>query len=1500
VQTFIVHQVTDILSEKLHPAEVSVGSVHYKLFRRLAVDNVLVRDLKGDTLLYVKELSVAISSFNLSQKRLSAKTVYLDSGEFHLYNYRVSDDEKSTNIKDALAGLRSGAQPDTTGKAAAWQVALRNFKVSDFHFTFRNLANPQPDPRPDVVNFKDLVLRDIYIDIRDLHVAGDTVFFELKNVRALDKSGWQIRQVSARDAYLCNTQVMLRDVVVVDNFSHLTMNHYSMSYEKFTDFNDYEEQVRMEADFDDAYFSFRTIGLIAKGYKVTPAVRLTGLVSGTVDNLRGDFLQIDSETKQTKLITKFRLQGLPDIDNTMMYVNVVRLTSQVDDLTGLIQAFVPNTLLPIHEPLRPLDDIHFTGNFTGFYNNFVTNGAMRTSLGGARFDLLFDLEQEPGLRITGDAQAYRLHLGRLANAAPALGRITGAVVADAFIRSPKDGGIQLQATGKFSQVEALDYSYRNINLTGDLSNNVFDGTLSVNDPNLQLFFDGKIVEPFTNLSAANRNDLQRVLNFEANIEYADLTALRLNKRDSVSVLKAHVEADYTMTNTIDGIGNILISGVNYTGPSGLQEIGGIQVHSKYESSLYETTLRSSFLDVDYSGPRPIEGFADRVIDLMVKRPLPALDADDEKTEEELLARQNQLPASNYTFKAVFKTDEKIIDAIFPGGYVAPGTEISARLTTQDSLKLFVTSKEIALNNYRLKKISLFADNNANGSHVTLTSGEAALAGLTMRNMSSVVQAAGNKVNALVTYDNQTTPLNYGNLLASAAFSREDAHRHVCTDLQLFPSKLVINDTVWNIKESSARIFNDRITIDSLEVCNNLQSVRLHGALSGSMSDTLTLQMRNFNIANVNHLTEREGYYLNGHLSGLARVVDWYNSPRFFANLSAKQVLINDRLLGDLAVRSTWDNDEKRFRLRSYAEWDSLRTIDVTGIYSPGGNYLDAIATFNEFQLAHIEPLLKGILSNVNGTVSGEARIHGPLKDLQTESDSLYATNVSATVNYLQTHYSFNTPVILTPTSFGFRNAEMFERAGGRTTLSVMVNHRQFKDMQFDVSAYPQNLRIMNTTERDNELFYGQVFATGAVLINGRPGSTVFDINVKTERNSMFHIPALSSTQSTNMDLLTFVLPAKDTTIVDDERPELLSSGQTRNPANIDVTLNVNVTPETEIQIELDRRAGEVIRSRGTGDIKIDVNPASGKLQLFGDYSVNEGDYLFTIQNFNLISKKFVLSNGGRISFNGDLQKTMLNLSAVYRTQATLNTLIADTASVATRRPVDCTIDISGNMFSPSLKFHIDVKNLDADVQARVQSALNTEEKVTRQFLSLLAFGQFMPDQDANINTNVFFTAGTEMVSNQLNQMLSQLNVPVFVGINYVPGMQGRNDSYVGGSIGAQMWDNRVTINGIFGSGNGVTQNFSNDIDLEVKLDQRGRLNFKAFTHSVDQYTDYSRDNSQRYGLGVVYKEEFNSFPELFRNLFGKKKQPAAAVLPKKEPAVKQEEEQEQSASTNEQ
>ena len=265
----------------------------------------------------------------------------------------------------------------------------------------------------------------------------------------------------------------------------------------------------------------------------------------------------------------------------------------------------------------------------------------------------------------------------------------------------------------------------------------------------------------------------------------------------------------------------------------------------------------------------------------------------------------------------------------------------------------------------------------------------------------------------------------------------------------------------------------------------------------------------------------------------------------------------------------------------------------------------------------------------------------------------------------------------------------------------------------------------------------------------------------------------------------------------------------------------------------------------------------------------------------LVSRDFLIQQGSSIRFGGDILNSTLDIDAVYRTKASLSALISDTTSVANRRVVDCGISIKDKISNPQLGFSIEIPDLDPTIKSRVESALSTEDKVQKQFLSLIISNNFLPDEQSGIvnNTSALYSNVTEMMANQLNNIFQKLDIPLDLGLKYQPNERGNDIFDV--AVSTQLFNNRVVVNGNIGNKQYSSGNAQNevvgDIDIEIKLDRSGSFRLNLFSHSADQYTNYL-DNSQRNGVGVTYQTEFNSFRKFFRNIFMSRQKRKAARL----------------------
>ena len=78
-------------------------------------------------------------------------------------------------------------------------------------------------------------------------------------------------------------------------------------------------------------------------------------------------------------------------------------------------------------------------------------------------------------------------------------------------------------------------------------------------------------------------------------------------------------------------------------------------------------------------------------------------------------------------------------------------------------------------------------------------------------------------------------------------------------------------------------------------------------------------------------------------------------------------------------------------------------------------------------------------------------------------------------------------------------------------------------------------------------------------------------------------------------------------------------------SDLAIDMNFELNENAEVNIIFDETLGDKIRARGSGFINIGYNSKDDDVYMYGDYKVNEGDYLFTLQNF--VNKKFEIENG---------------------------------------------------------------------------------------------------------------------------------------------------------------------------------------------------------------------------------------------------------------------------------
>ncbi len=172
-------------------------------------------------------------------------------------------------------------------------------------------------------------------------------------------------------------------------------------------------------------------------------------------------------------------------------------------------------------------------------------------------------------------------------------------------------------------------------------------------------------------------------------------------------------------------------------------------------------------------------------------------------------------------------------------------------------------------------------------------------------------------------------------------------------------------------------------------------------------------------------------------------------------------------------------------------------------------------------------------------------------------------------------------------------------------------------------------------------------------------------------------------------------------------------------------MEVDITNDAVVQLIFDPKVGDIIETSGNGNLRITLDRNDG-FRMYGDVVLQQGDYLFTLQN--VINKRFKIEPGGKISFNGSPMEASIDLEAIYTTRAAPYNLYPDRddtkESLKKRIPVECHLILQGELKSPTISTGIFMPTADAETRNLLENSTSTDEELMKQFLSLLVINNF--------------------------------------------------------------------------------------------------------------------------------------------------------------------------------
>ena len=1476
VQTYVGNKVLTTLSEYIE-GEVSFERIHFKPFSNLVLKNVVILDASPskdpadperecvDTLFRAKYL---IADFSLS-------TLFSDQGGIYLDEVTLKDarmnlvleqsrkfDNQSTNLT-RMFKLEGRPKKEKNDNEI---FKIKRVKVENMTFSMSNYAK-RKIPYRGGIDWNNLEIGNIYANADGLYFKGGVMSGTLNSLSFTERSGYVCTCMKGK-AKVGNGLTHITDMTLEDPWSVLYMPDGKLIYTSVKDFSDYIHKVMMDVQIGNSLVDFKTISYFApqlEGNQLRVKAE-KGRYQGTVDDFTVSDMTVEMEGGGFSGVVNGRMTGIPEVMSTTIDGSIRNCNITTAGLSKFVTYWMKGGKLDLSD-LAKRERFRVSGNVNGTLNRMVVQPVITSRIGYASgTDICIDniLDDKP-ISISGEIRTKDLDLGKVLGT-DILGPTTLTVNAEAAFggdEAPIDASIRSLSV---ERLHLYGYDYSDIYGEAVISDKALDGRLTCNDPNLNFMTQGRYSK------VGDTQDTK--YDFVVMLGDADLNKINIDKRGK-SKARFMLTADFTKTPANDIFGDIAIRNLWLENSEGAYNIGDITVNSiNRTNSTYKMELKSSFAEGSIAGTAPVTEFIKDLLGVTLKRELPALFEDP----------SYKWNGNRYKLDFHFGNTQDILAWAFPGMYIADNTTIEANINDRGRLSASLNSQRIAFKKQYLMDINLNINNNDDMISGELSGSELKVATMKLSDNSVKFLAENDHIGVGYSYENDSELENKGEFVIHGDLSRDA--EGLAMDVKFLPSTVYLNSREWRIRPSTLSLHKDGIRSSQVELVSDDQKIHVYGGTSKSQIDTLNLNLEQFDLSIVNPVFKTD-LGIKGLASGNLQLTSPLTEKGILVDLTCDSTYFANCRIGQMNISSDWDEAFQQFNILAQTEIDGRTAVDAQAKFTPKTSNLEAHASLDRVSVGYLKPLLQSVFSDIDGYASGEIQAEGPITDLTWESSNTKIEDGRLKVDFTNVPYFVEGTFTFSDKGLFFDDVRGSDRFGGTATIGggIQWNNR-FQNIFYDINIKCNEIEGINLNDKQNEYFYGNIFGTGNVTFSGPSTDMVMNVEATTAKEGSLHVPISYTSVSGRSNLLKFT-EIKEEKPIDPydiilEKMEKKTASATKFTTN----MKINALPDVEAFIWIDKASGHMLSGHGNGTIQMMVN--EDVFDITGDYDITKGNYKFVA--YGIVNRDFEIQDGSSIKFNGDIFDSVLDIDAMYKTKASIGTLIGDSTSVANRRTVECKIKITDKMLNPRLQFGIEIPELDPTVKSRVESALSTEDKVQKQFLSLLISNSFLPDEQSGIvnNSTMLYSNVSEVMASQLNNILEKLNIPVDLGLNYQPNSKGNDVFDV--AVSTQMFNNRVVVNGSVGNKQ-YTENTQTDVvgdlDIEIKLNKSGAFRLNLFSHSADSYTNYL-DNSQRNGVGLTYQTEFSSFKQFVKNIFSNRKKRQEAKQAEEEARAEQE------------
>ena len=1424
VQTSLGKRLTKMLNEDFK-TNINIDRVSLQFNGDVEIKNICIEDYKKDTLISIKELNTSILNFrNLYKGNLEFGDIDIEKLIFNIKTYEGSSE---TNL-DIFVNRFEDDNP-RTGKSS---FLLSSSDVSIYDGVF-SLS----DENRETINV--LHFDDLNINATNFLINGSDVSARINTLSFKDSRGLVMKNMMTNFAY--TLQDMTFANLQIKTPGSVLKGDLKFSYER-EDLQYFVDKVQVAASFKDSSVLLDELNTFYNEFGVNQHAKFSADLSGTLNDLHTSNLKLNTNyTTRVSGNINFKNLFNKEADNFYMNGHFSNLSSTYKDLKALL----PNVLgEAIPTSFDRLGYFTIVGNSQVTSSKVIADIEIDTELGFVDSNLeITKINDIDNADYKGKIIFKEFDFGIFLNDPNVgIGSLDFDVNGKGFIAENVDTKVK----GDIFQLVYNNYNYQNVKVAGNVKNRIFDGNLNVNDKNLQLNFTGLV----------DFSEAVRKYDFEAVVDYANLNTLNFIKKDSISIFKSKVKMNMNSSSLDDAFGKIAFSNTMYKNENDTYYFEKFDVSSHFEKDMRF---------VEFNSPDIIQGaFKGRFFMKDLK-----------KLFENSIGHiyTNYIPHevdSNQSIDFNFRIYNKIVEVIYPEIELAKNTFIRGRVESDEkNFKLTFKSPKIKFLDNFANNIELQVDNSNPlfNTYIEIDSLNTKYYDVSKFNLINVT------VNDTLFMRSEFSGGKRNNDVFNLSFYHtiNDENESVVGFKQ---SDVTIKNNKWYINENQDKFhkisFDKKLTkfkVDKFRVNHNNEEIKLSGFVKDSTQKDIKLNFTNVDLAKIT--PDIDSLSLAGNVNGKLDVLQKNGSYLPNSTIVIDDFMVNDFLLGSFDATITGNESLTNYSVDATIKNDITRSFGAKGNIFVSGKQstIDVTLDFNAFNLFPLNPLLDGVLSDIRGEANGNVKVVGDLRKPDINGD-LILKNGGLGIPYLNVDYDFNTnaSVTLKDQSFIFNNVRLTDtKYSSKGLLNGTLSHVNFSNWNLGLNITTPRLLVLDTEESEESLYYGTGFIGGRASIYGPTEQLVISVVGETKRGTVFKIPLSDAESFGDNTYIHFITK---------EEKEARKKGVEvvfEEIKGLELAFDLDVTEDAEVEIIIDKDTGHSLKGRGIGGLLIEIN-TNNKFNMWGDFAVFEGVYNFAYGG--IIQKEFIVQPGGTIAWEGDPLDAIINMRAIYKTQANPSPLLDNPINRSI--PVELNIAITGDLEQPKPEFSFEFPNVNSTIKSELNYRLESKDERDTQALFLVSTGSF------SSGLNALNASGTiaERLNGIINGIFTSDDSKVNVGLNYEAGQNRpdyQTDDRFGVTLQTQISD-RVLINGKVGVpvGGATETVIAGDVEIDFLLNEEGTLTAKVFNRE-NSIRNFGEAIGYTQGVGLSYNVDFDTFKELIRKLFKKSKKVETAT-----------------------